>query len=285
MKITKIRKHKNIRKSKKSINNQHGGMTFLNGIYAFFCNDSFNLSKKFNNNENAPKLSEITKELSFRGWSYKIFAPSTFGRKPQGDKLNLVVDSSISNDIIRVFDKIENLDDALQRKHSHKTLFWNASKYLAKTPLYALEAALNIAGSTLKIGQAILLVVFSFHMPNWEGIFEKSVDFSRSESSLERSTADRYMRNNKERMENIIPTIIRLPPGFKPEFNPSGSLISNTFGAQIDHNSLQTFATAIFQHFSTNNIKTVAGYPVNTCYIIEINSFEKNKFLMRIQTQ
>jgi hypothetical protein len=28
MKITKIRKRKNIRKSKKSINNQHGGMTY-----------------------------------------------------------------------------------------------------------------------------------------------------------------------------------------------------------------------------------------------------------------
>lgn len=291
MKITKIRKRKNIRKSKKSINNQQGGMTFLNGIYAFFCNnyETPNLSKKFDANENAPKLSEITKELSFKGWSYKVFAPSTFGRKQQGDKLNLVVDSSISNDIIRFFDKIENVDDALQREDSYKTFFWNASKFLAKSPLYALELALNLAGASLKLGEAIFFTVMSlFYIDKerWSHVLDASVDLSRSESSLERSFDQRMSRNRLETVKNNIPTIIRLPPDLnKPTINASGkNLISNTFGAQIDADSLQTFATTILEMMSVNknNIKSVAGYSIDTCYIIEINSFGKNTFLKKI---
>jgi hypothetical protein len=70
-------------------NEQEGGLTFLTGYYAFFCN-----SKHFEyiNNGNAPNTSDIISRLAFKGYSYKLYTARTVGRlgRAQGTKLNLV---------------------------------------------------------------------------------------------------------------------------------------------------------------------------------------------------
>ena len=88
-------------------NEQTGGFTFKSGYYAFFCNSNH---FKYEENGNAPSLSEINKTLSYKGYSLKLFTDRYFGKK-QGTKYNLVISNSQSNNIYKKIQEFLNNND------------------------------------------------------------------------------------------------------------------------------------------------------------------------------
>jgi len=285
MKITKTRNRKiiNVRKSKKQMK-QHGGMTFLNGIYAFFCPTDIYLN--YVKNGEAPSLSELEKILSFRAWSYKIYAPSTFGRKMQGDKLNLVVDKSLGYEITRFFDKIDNVDEQFEQQTdiSFQQITWNVSKFLGKLPYQAIRAALRISEFSVRVILFTVVNIINF-VAQYKALEKPDVFSSvlpgKSEEEKESQIQQRHLRNRLEEVEQNeitkIPAIIHFPDSINKPTIESSNDESSSFGVKYNAGE---FVGSMFQLFKDYQIKDPKeGKEINKCYIIKINSTGKNKFL------
>jgi hypothetical protein len=283
MKITKTRNRKiiNLRKSKKQMK-QTGGFTFLSGIYAFFCPMEVGLN--YVKNGEAPRSSELDKILSFRAWSYKIFAPSTFGRKIQGDKLNLVVDTSLGHEITRFFDKIANVDEHFkqQKDNSFQEFTWNISKFLGKLPFNSIKAALRISEFSTRVILFTVINIINF-VAQYKALKQidvfNSIVPGKSEEEKEHQIQQRHLRNRLEESEQNekIPIIINFTDSIKkPTIEPSNDALSS-FG--VNYNA-EEFVAKMFQLFKNYNINDPKdGKEIRVCYIIEINSLGKNKFL------
>ena len=108
-------------------NEQEGGFTLTTGYYAFFCNSKYFPNYKKNDIMDE-KLSDITTKLSYKGYSFKLFTERSikvFGKvfgKTQGNKLNLVISTSLNASIKRYLDEVDGIDPKIKYKKENSLM-------------------------------------------------------------------------------------------------------------------------------------------------------------------
>jgi hypothetical protein len=149
-------------------NEQEGGLTFLTGYYAIFCNS--NNLKYIKSGDKAPTWSEIRTSLSHKGYSFKLFTARTVGKlgKAQGTKFNLITptffDSKTPNFIDE--DKIDTKPQISEIKPIEKSREMNFAEIAILAILFGIPyEATKAVGFILR---CVILTVTLFKVDPWD---------------------------------------------------------------------------------------------------------------------